>query len=169
MLVRKASWGVVHSGLTARERCGASYTRRIGNTAELQKHYFYIDFYEDIKAYSAFKAYQVYKVQGEYVNTAGHSGQSTNDGGENAETTCTEQKVLWTNTFKAFFLFQWLNWSKGWMKVYYPLLADVGLSGSLHWDTGQGSPPLWWSKSEWAHNKHIGRSPPTYTKNTIET
>lgn len=34
------------------------------------------------------------KVQGEYVDTAGHGGQSTDDGGKNAEATCTEQKVL---------------------------------------------------------------------------
>lgn len=32
------------------------------------------------------------------MDTAGHSGQSTDDGGENAETTCTEQKVLQRNT-----------------------------------------------------------------------
>lgn len=42
-------------------------------------------------------AHQVHKVQGEYVNTAGHSGQSADDGGENAETTSTEQKVLQRN------------------------------------------------------------------------
>ena len=28
------------------------------------------------------------------MDTAGHSGQSADDGGENAETTCTEQQVL---------------------------------------------------------------------------
>lgn len=39
-------------------------------------------------------SYQVQEVQGEYVDTAGHGGQGTNDGGENAETTRTEQKVL---------------------------------------------------------------------------
>lgn len=42
-------------------------------------------------------AHQVHKVQGEYVDTAGHSGQSADDGGKNAETTCTEQKVLWSS------------------------------------------------------------------------
>lgn len=36
----------------------------------------------------------MHKVQGENVDTAGHSGQSTDDGGENTETTSTEQKVL---------------------------------------------------------------------------
>lgn len=41
--------------------------------------------------------HQVHKVQREYVDTAGHSGQSADDGGENAETTCTEQKVLQRN------------------------------------------------------------------------
>lgn len=41
--------------------------------------------------------HQVYKVQGEYVDTASHSGQSADDGGENAETTCAEQKVLQRN------------------------------------------------------------------------
>lgn len=40
-------------------------------------------------------SYQVQEVQGEYVDTAGHGGQGTNDGGENAETTRTEQKVLY--------------------------------------------------------------------------
>lgn len=39
-------------------------------------------------------AHQVHEVQGEYVDTASHSGQRTNDGGENAETTRTEQEVL---------------------------------------------------------------------------
>lgn len=38
--------------------------------------------------------HQVHKVQGENVNAAGHSGQRADDGGENAETTSTEQKVL---------------------------------------------------------------------------
>lgn len=42
--------------------------------------------------------HQVHKVQREYVDTAGHSGQSTDDSGENAETTCAEQKVLQRNT-----------------------------------------------------------------------
>lgn len=37
------------------------------------------------------------KVQGEYVDTAGHGGQSTDDGGQNTETTSTEQKVLQGN------------------------------------------------------------------------
>lgn len=31
------------------------------------------------------------------MDTAGHSGQSADDGGEDAQTTCTEQKVLWRN------------------------------------------------------------------------
>lgn len=29
MLVKKASWGVVHSGLTERERCGASWEEKM--------------------------------------------------------------------------------------------------------------------------------------------
>ncbi len=42
--------------------------------------------------------YQVHEVQREYVDAAGHSGQSADDGGENAETTCAEQKVLQRKT-----------------------------------------------------------------------
>lgn len=42
--------------------------------------------------------HQVHEVQGKYMDTAGHSGQCTDDGGENTETTCTEQKVLQRET-----------------------------------------------------------------------
>lgn len=38
--------------------------------------------------------HQVDQVQREYMNTAGHRGQRTDDGGQDAETTGTEQKVL---------------------------------------------------------------------------
>lgn len=34
------------------------------------------------------------QVQGEDVDTASHGGQSADDGGEDAEAACTEQKVL---------------------------------------------------------------------------
>ena len=47
--------------------------------------------------------HQVHKVQREYVDTAGHSGQSTDDGGENAETTRAEQKVLKRNAHSVMF------------------------------------------------------------------
>lgn len=51
-------------------------------------------------------SHQVHKVQGENVDTAGHSGQSTDDGGENTETTSAEQKVLPRNVFRQITILQ---------------------------------------------------------------
>lgn len=44
---------------------------------------------------SASSTHQVDQVQGEDVDTASHGGQGADDGGEDAEAACTEQKVLW--------------------------------------------------------------------------
>lgn len=38
--------------------------------------------------------HQVHEIQREYVDTAGDGGQRADDGGQNAETTRTEQKIL---------------------------------------------------------------------------
>lgn len=43
---------------------------------------------------SRVSTHQVHEVQREYVDTAGDGGQRADDGGQNAETTCAEQKVL---------------------------------------------------------------------------
>ena len=52
--------------------------------------------------------------------------------------------------------------SFGFTCTSYPPSADAGLSGSQRSGTAPGSPPLWWSRTEWAHNTHTDHSPPTH-------
>lgn len=86
MLVRKASCGVVHSGLTERERCGANYREEMRHSS--------LNRAGKNGKVSRVSTHQVHEVQREYVDTAGDGGQRADDGGQNAETTCAEQKVL---------------------------------------------------------------------------
>lgn len=55
--------------------------------------------------------HQVDQVQGEDVDTASHSGQSADDGGEDAEATCTEQKVLWRKIHQGIINMTTVSWA----------------------------------------------------------
>lgn len=112
--------------------------------------------------------HQVDQVQREYMNTAGHRGQRTDDGGQDAETTGTEQKVLGRQSQNPTKTIQLrsdgrFNTRSLSLTVASSLPSvDAWPSGSQHSGTGPGCPPQWWSRSGWAHSTRTDRSPPAH-------
>lgn len=97
MLVRKASCGVVLSGLTERERCGANYReemKEIMRERSFIKAPVHPKLGKKKRKVSQASAHQVHEIQREYVDTAGDGGERADDGGQDAEATRTEQKIL---------------------------------------------------------------------------